>query len=40
MRTIASFPDAPLEQAHLHTNLVANTGEGWKSNGAAKINVA
>ena len=29
-------PEAPLEQAHLHTNLVANTGEGRESNWAAK----
>ena len=29
-------PEAPLEQAHLHTNLIANTGEGRESNWAAK----
>ena len=33
-------PNAPLEQAFLHTNLVANAGEGWESNWAAKSHVA
>ena len=33
-------PEAPLEQAYLHTNLVANAGEGWESNWAAKTNIA
>ena len=30
-------PEAPLEQAYLHTNLVANAGEGRESNWAANI---
>ena len=30
-------PEAPLEQAYLHTNLVANAGEGRESYWAAKI---
>ena len=30
-------PDAPLEQAYLSYKLVANVGEGWESNWAAKF---
>ena len=30
-------PEAPLERAYLHINLVANTGEGRESNWAANI---
>ena len=30
-------PNAALEEACLNRNLVANAGEGWESNWAAKI---
>ena len=30
-------PDAPLEQAYLSYKRVANAGEGWESNWAAKF---
>ena len=37
MEGLFDSPDAPLEQAYLHTNLVANAGEGRESNWAANI---